>query len=299
MRTEKRLNKVFSKAKRVSFDNNSKIIIMSDAHRGDGNWNDEFARNQNIYFHALLHYYNNDYTYIELGDGDELWEVSKISDIINDHNDVFELLSLFHANNRLHMLYGNHDICKKKCKLVKKQFSSYFNEISRKEEPLFSDIEVHEGLVLVSDADNEIFLVHGHQGDFINDQIWPVSRFLVRYVWRNLELLGIQDPTKVAKNNKARTKIENKLIKWSRDNNQMIIAGHTHRPLMPKPYEHKYFNDGSGIHPRCITGIEIVDGKISLIKWSVKSKIDGTLFVAKDIVSGPIRLSSYFNHLKR
>lgn len=31
------------------------------------------------------------------------------------------------------------------------------------------------------------------------------------------------------------------------------------------------FNDGSCVHTRYITAIEIVNGKISLVKWSIKS----------------------------
>ena len=72
--TLKRLSQVYNSAIHVPFDYNSRIIIMSDCHRGIGNWGDNFAHNQNIYFAALSFYYNNDYTYIELGDGDELWE---------------------------------------------------------------------------------------------------------------------------------------------------------------------------------------------------------------------------------
>ena len=33
-----------------------------------------------------------------------------------------------------------------------------------------------------------------------------------------------------------------------------------------------FFNDGSCVHPRSITGIEIENGEISLIKWEISTK---------------------------
>ena len=56
-----------------------------------------------------------------------------------------------------------------------------------------------------------------------------------------------------------------------------------------------YFNDGSCVHPRCITGIEIADGNIMLIKWSVKANSDGALYVYREVLAGPNKLTDYFN----
>lgn len=74
----KRISKVFESADEISFDDTSKIVLMSDIHRGDGSWADDFSKNQNLYFAALTHYYNENYTYIEIGDGDELWKNKKL-----------------------------------------------------------------------------------------------------------------------------------------------------------------------------------------------------------------------------
>lgn len=103
-----RINKVFESSEEIKIDDKSKIIIMSDVHRGDGNWNDSFARNQNIFFAALFHYLKEGYTYIELGDGDELWELKDFKEIIREHSDVFWLMSEFYRDKRFYMLYGNH-----------------------------------------------------------------------------------------------------------------------------------------------------------------------------------------------
>lgn len=299
MYSVKRLSKIFESAKQISFDNSSKIIIMSDCHRGDGSWADTFSKNQNLYFVALKHYYNHNYTYIELGDGDELWENNKFLNIRHVHSDVFWLLSKFYKQDRLYCIFGNHDKIKENEKFVKYNFFYYYNEREKMYRPLFENIKFHEGLVLRHRiTGDKIFLLHGHQVDFINNNLWKLTRLLVRYLWRPLELFGVNDPTSTAKNYKKKESVGEKLTKWVVSQDQMLIAGHTHRPVFPEVGKPPYFNDGSCVHPRCITGIEIVNGYILLVKWSVKTKDDGTLFIDRDVLAGPEKLNNYFQYLR-
>ena len=153
----------------------------------------------------------------------------------------------------------------------------------------------NEGIVLEPEGFNKnILLIHGHQADFYNYVWWKWSRFLVRILWKPLQFVGIKDPTSPAKNFKELIKVERRLKKWIiANNNQMIIAGHTHRPRFPEINELPYFNDGSCVHPRSITGIEIVDMQISLIKWHIISKKDGTLQIVKTNLEGPSKITDY------
>ena len=115
-------------------------------------------------------------------------------------------------------------------------------------------------------------------------------------MWKPLNLyLGVKDPTSTAKNYKKKRLTEKNILKWIKANKHIVIAGHTHRPTFPKVGQSPYFNDGSCVHPRCITGIEIENGNISLIKWSVETKDDATLYVAKRVIAGPRKLEEYFN----
>ncbi|MDR1002829.1 MAG: metallophosphoesterase [Oscillospiraceae bacterium] len=292
MTTHKRLSDLLRNCDSVYFSDRDKIVIMSDCHRGDASWADNFASNQNIYYQALSHYYRNGYIYIEMGDGDELWKNKSLSEIKEMHSDVFNLLSDFHRRDRLFMLFGNHDMAKKYGNFS----SGYFcRENSPGCDRHFDNMKIHEGLLLRHKEDGgTIFLVHGHQGDLINDRFWKLGRFLVRYIWRPLSFFGANDPTLPAKNYKKKESTERKLAAFASEREQMMIAGHTHRPVFPKPKESLYFNDGCCVHPRSITAIEICAGKIVLVKWRVAAHRDGSLFVQKEIIAGPHRLSEYF-----
>lgn len=291
----KRLTQVYQNSKVVTFDESSRIVIMSDCHRGNGSWGDNFLNNQNLYFAALYYYYENGYTYIELGDGDELWENRSIDDIKNAHSDAFWLMSLFYKDHRFYMLYGNHDIVKGGNSYAHTNCHEFFCDSVNSMVPLFPGIDISEGLILrYQSLNRQILLTHGHQGDMINDSLWRISRFLVRYLWKPLELIGVKDPTSAAKNNQKKNSIEKKLSAWSKQNNQMLICGHTHRPVFPKAGESLYFNDGSCVHPRCITAIEIHNGTIALVKWAAMTKPDRSLYVGRAVLEGPVRLNDYF-----
>ena len=294
MRTMQRLLSAYKQSKTLEFDQHSKFIFFSDVHRGDNSLSDEFAHNQNIYKHALQYYYNNGYTYVEVGDGDELWEQSKYHVIRYAHSDVFMTLRAFHQDHRFIMLYGNHNIILKNPLYVQKNLYYFYDEYEETESELFKDIQIYEGLVLKNSTLNvELFAVHGHQGDFINDKAWPVTRLMSRYFWRFFHIVGFQNPASPAKNEHKRHKIEVNYSKFIKLHNKVLIVGHTHRPKFPKPDEVPYFNTGCCIHPRNITGIEIYDNKIALVEWRIEPSDDGNLKIIRHTMRGPRNLSEF------
>ena len=96
MSSQTRLTRAFNEAKQIPFDNTSKFILFSDCHRGDSSFADDFANNRNIYFHALNQYFKENFQYIELGDGDELWENLFFKDVLDANKNVFLLLKKFY-----------------------------------------------------------------------------------------------------------------------------------------------------------------------------------------------------------
>ena len=107
------LERAYKRAKRIPINTGSRIVFMSDCHRGVGNRGDNFLPNANLFLGALQYYYSHCFCYIEVGDGDELWENRKMERIREIHGDAFEMLERFRADGRFIMLYGNHD-CEKK-----------------------------------------------------------------------------------------------------------------------------------------------------------------------------------------
>jgi predicted phosphodiesterase len=183
---------------------------------------------------------------------------------------------------------------------VKSYLTHFFDERSKKPVPLFEGVKIYEGLVLThKSTPAKIFLVHGHQADYFNDRLWRLSRLLVRHLWKPLEMLGVHDPTSASGNPGKKESVEKNLIEWSAWENQMLIAGHTHRSVFPDPGEPLYFNDGCCVHPNRITGIEIRDGTIALVKWEVKTKNDGTMYVGRDVLEGPKKLEDYLGTSER
>lgn len=286
MHYDSRLKKAFANAPVLPLAASSPYIIFSDCHRGNGTSNDNFMKNRHLYFTVLSYYYELGFTYIELGDGDELWENRNMSQIIATHTDVFWLFSLFHRQKRLYLLYGNHDMEKRKGK------------------PLFPGQTFHEGLILEdSQTEKRLYLTHGHQADFLNSTLWPLSRFLVRYIWKPLEHLGVPDPTSAAKNYVRKERTERKLSAFALQENMPLMCGHTHRSML-NPESPFYMNTGSCVYPHSITGIEIFNNRLFLIKWTenasrhslqsatspcftyhLMEQKDRTLFITREVLS--------------
>lgn len=294
MRTNKRLDEVFQSAFPVPFDDTSRFVFFSDTHRGDDSLSDEFGRNRHIFEHALEHYYRHGCTYIEVGDGDELWEHTKYNHIKRAHRSTFELLKRFYDDGRMYLMFGNHNIQLKNSNYVREYLSTIYDDQSESLVPLFPGITVHEALILSHrETGQEIFVVHGHQGDMLNDQIWRFSCFMIRYFWRFFHVVGVHYAASPAKNRYKRHKVEKNYNRWNDQRGIMLICGHTHRPRFPKHGEPSYFNTGCCMHPRGITCLELIDGEISLVSWRVCSKPDGTMFIKRSVIQGPKPIQCY------
>ncbi len=290
------LDNAFKKAKSLTINKDSKIILFSDLHKGDNSYADDFSHNMEIYKYALKKYYEKDYTYIELGDGIELWENYDFEPIYKAHKSTFELLKLFYNDDRLHMLWGNHDMIFGDPITVEKMLYKVFPPKNIQQKERLFDLEYHESILLhIENTNKKIFLIHGHQADWFNYKFWKVSRFFVRYFWKPLQKwFNVKDPTSPAKNYKNLIKVEQKLKDWMlKNNNQMVIAGHTHRPRFPDPGLLPYFNDGSCVHPESIIGLEIENLKISMVKWHFKVDEAKNKSIVKTVLAGPENLDLY------
>lgn len=295
----------------------NKYILFSDCHRGDNSWKDDYAPNRHLHTHALSYYLQRGFSYIELGDGDELFEVSDFAAVAYAHRDVFYLMREFYCDPpppdappnaqytvkdqpRLHMLYGNHDIQRRYPQVVAEQTHQFYVEYKERFENMFPGLAVHESMILrygYRGIRKDIFLVHGHQGDWFNDYLWPLALVVVRYFWGPLQQsIGWRDPTLPAKPYSTKKwGVQQRIEEWLAKEKKMLICGHTHQSSFASPADAvHYFNTGSCVHPRAITGIEIQDGAIALIKWEMAPRrADGVLHIVRQVLVGPVPIADY------
>lgn len=250
-RAYRRMTQALERAKSVLFDENSRLVFFSDLHRGDCSRSDAFAQNEDLFVRALSYYHREGFSYVEVGDGDELWQNRRLSAVKRAHRRTFDLLHTFAGEDRLHMVFGNHDIWGFEKPLLKKD-----------------GLTAHEGLLLRRvGSDQRIFVVHGHQVDFKSDALYRVSRFMSRNIWRHIQNLGFGDVATSIKESSNRGTLRQRVSEWIEAQDQMVICGHTHTPKFPEPGGIPYFNTGSGVFDGYITGLEIQHGQIAPVKW--------------------------------
>ncbi|MBP3489160.1 MAG: metallophosphoesterase family protein [Roseburia sp.] len=256
MGCHKRIDRALQHALHLPLCGCSRYVVISDCHRGEGTSNDNFLKNQHLYSAAMNYYVKHGFFYLELGDGEELWENRCRRRIKNCHEDVYELFDWLEKNGRIVRLYGNHNM-----------------ELAG---------ELPEAVILDNmEGGRDICMIHGHQADFFNSVCWKLSRFLVRYLWKPLERSGVNDPTSAARNYKKSVRYEKCLEEWTRQHGEYLAAGHSHRPRLPQDGG-RYLNAGSCVHPGCITAIEIENMHMTLVKWKMQTHADMSLYVARE-----------------
>lgn len=165
----KRLNKLYElykgdkqNVKKLPINAITKYVLFSDLHLGDGRNADNFVHNEKTMMFALDYYKNDGYSVILLGDLEELWQFDFIR--IKDRYDksIYALLRSF-PDNKVHRIFGNHD-----------------KEWERPPDPILNDENVLHGTPETIMLGDDIFLLHGHQGDQLCDRNVWFSSFIAR-----------------------------------------------------------------------------------------------------------------------
>jgi len=278
----------FERIKHITMTPGMKLIVMSDMHRGDGSGADDFSQNSLIYRCALEYYLENGFTYIELGDAEELWENENFDQIYITHTPVYDLLAKFHdpdpEKTRYIKTWGNHDL--------------YWKDHQDIYQSLFPGIQIYDAVLL----NNAILMIHGHQADpMCSGPVAAVSQFFVNHIWADLQRGGIKDPTRAATNPGLCNEVDERLHEWASQNGKSItaiIAGHTHRAVFEnlsltelrlqtlhftmddaahfqERRDHRYYNTGSCVHPASVTGIEITFNEgphLDMVEWGLATE---------------------------
>jgi UDP-2,3-diacylglucosamine pyrophosphatase LpxH len=288
-----RLSEVFNSSPIIPFNYNTPLIFFSDCHRGIGDITEPFTQNEQLYYYALKYYYSKGYSYVEVGDGDEMY-LHSFSRIQSRYGQIFELLHDYNRQDRLVMIAGNHDL-----------EPSFSKKIGK------NGITTHEGVVLENTRNgSKIFAVHGHQADILSDRLRPLGRALVKCIIDPLLKKGMLSfsesgdkghlfkrplPKWVSSYIKhSQNKIEKRITSWISKNQQMLICGHTHRFVSSPLSNVPYFNTGSCLAPGLLTGIEVVNGNINQIRWVVKKPSKGGAYTIKrELAAQPLDLIQY------
>lgn len=276
-----------------------RLVLFSDLHKGTRDGADDFRHCERTYLAAVEHYWREGFELFLLGDIEELWE-NWPTPVIRSYSGVLELERPFAeaaGPNRYVRIVGNHDDLWYDPGEVERHLGPYLAG-----QPVLESlrIAVHDQ----GEELGELFLLHGHQGTPDSERFARFSAFVVRYFWRPIQRAFNISSNTPSNNYKLRQKHELAMYSFAASRPGMVLfAGHTHRPVweglsfeqamqqMPmqvmaadvdpawvaeqveeavtlpgrKP---SYFNTGCCAYgDGSITGIEIADGEIRLVRW--------------------------------
>lgn len=118
----------------------------------------------------------------------------------------------------------------------------------------------------------------------MNDRYHKLTEFLVRFIWGPLERIGAKDPSEGSIHRRACSRQEKRLAAWAQEEEQYLIAGHTHQPRIADEGGPFYFNCGCGVRNGYLTALEFDKEKLLLVKWLIVPDEQGVLRVAREIL---------------
>lgn len=295
----------------IPFDINlGKFIIFSDQHKGAGDLADDFHKSESNYLAALKFYFDNDYNFINLGDCEELWEnVPKVA-IEKNRATLFEEAK-FLLKDKYYRVFGNHDLEWKYAIQQNLYLKPIFGAKLKVYEAILLETVYQDKMFSIflthghqgdKKSDGNAF------SKWVVAAIWtPIQRFLEISLYSISDSFGLVDKHNIIMYDWSATQPNNifisghthkpvfasldhidrlhkQLKKATDENNQLAIetinaelhkreaeyAGKTIIKTMAHP---SYFNSGCCcFSDGDISGIEISDGLIQLIKWH---NIDG------------------------
>lgn len=89
--------------------NTGRFIVFSDQHKGTRDLADDFRLAEKNYLAALDYYFVNNFQFVNLGDAEELWENTPDT-VMKVNKTVLEAEVKFLQQNRYYKVFGNHDL---------------------------------------------------------------------------------------------------------------------------------------------------------------------------------------------
>lgn len=283
----------------------AKIIVFSDQHKGCRDFADDFAPAENNYRKALQHYFDQGYTMINIGDSEELWENTPKA-VIESNRLILLEEARFLQKDRYYRIFGNHDLEWNYLIQQNQYLKPIFGDKLKVYEGMLLTATHHEkeySIFLTHGHQGDKKSDGNPFSKWVVAAIWtPIQRFLevsinttadsfelvdrhnvIMYEWSatqnnlifisghthkpvfasldHIDRLTKQLEKAVATNNEEQAI----LITANLEKRKLEYAGKKFVKTMAHP---SYFNSGCCcFSDGDITGIEITDGYIRLIKW--------------------------------
>lgn len=294
----------------LSFTEKDSFVIFSDQHKGARNFADDFATNERNYLSALAYYNANNYHLICLGDSEELWE-NQLGAVKKHNRETFQAEAQFLIRGKFTKIFGNHDLYWDNDPLAGYELKKIYGQDVKVYEGLVLETIVnarplqlflthgHQG-DLQSDGNwfskwfvsriwapfqaylriNSNTPANNNQLKSLHNQMmyeWAAAQATVlitghthQPVFNSLthleKLLDQLNAAIIQKDVPAQQKLKEQMDR------EQIVYGTT-IPVF-KSLQPNYFNTGCCcFNDGDITGIEICEGKIKLIKWSYQKEI--------------------------
>lgn len=290
----------------IDFDlTKSRFIIFSDQHRGVRDLADDFRLAEKNYLSALDHYFKENYSLICLGDCEELWE-NQPKPLMDANKQIFEAERKFLELDRYYRTYGNHDLEWKYDIQKSLYLKPVYGDKLKVCEGLILQTEYNGAcysLFLTHGHQGDVRSDGNWFSKWIVAAIWtPIQRFLevnidtvsdsielvdkhniIMYQWsatqKNLLFISGHTHKPVFASLDHVERLTLQIEEAKKENNESVIgslqteldkrkaeyAGKQFHKTMVVP---SYFNTGCCcFFDGDITGIEIADGEIRLVKW--------------------------------
>jgi predicted phosphodiesterase len=281
-----------------------KVIILSDQHKGTRNNSDDFTLSESSYLAALTYYNDQQYIYCNLGDSEELWK-NQLFGVLSSNTATFDAEKRFIKRNAFIKLFGNHDLYWDNDPLAWFQLKRIYGERIKIYEGAIFRLSIAGTLLsifLTHGHQGDLQSDGNWFSKWFVSNVWgPLQSFLsinpntpaydnqlksahnsIMYAWTakqsNLALITGHTHQPVFNSLTHLERVYVKLEQAKKDNDKAtiqvlegeLLAGKVSGESSPRIENSKntYFNSGCCcFSDGDITGIEIGEGVIRLIKW--------------------------------
>lgn len=288
----------------LDFNPSSRLIIFSDQHKGNRNPSDDFALSEKNYLAALQYYNDQQFLFCSLGDSEEFWKYPVLS-VLKHNKATFEQEANFLKRGAFFKIFGNHDLYWDNDPLAEYHLKKVYGKKLKVYEGIILRIPIDSrtlDVFLTHGHQGDLQSDGNWFSKWFVSNIWaPFQAYLrinpntpafdnqlksthnaIMYNWTALQskmalITGhTHQPVFNSLTHLERTYIR---LEEARKNGQQeivqkleaeLIAGKISGDTSPRLEYSKntYFNTGCCcFNDGDITGIEIEDGKIRLIKW--------------------------------